>query len=424
VVPTRLAVAIDRRIRLSSKRVFLAVGVAAAVVALAATAPAQAGQSCSKSQIRTASGCTGLSEAGKRVKQIVRETMAAEDLRAALVRVDVGNRTLAKMSLGESITGVPASLRMQTRIGSIAIPYVIDILFQLRDAGRLSLNDPLAKYFPDIAEAGKITLLNLATATSGLPDWIQENPSFVNDLYGNPFQQFTTNEILNIALHRQRICQPGECFHYAHTNFVILGKVISKVTGKPLRTLLRKRILRPLGLRKTYISALPAMPRPYLNAYTAARGPYEDSTVWTPSWGISSSMTMSSTIGDVVKAAKALGRGTLLSRKSARERFAPYTADLPGFNQNLYYGLGVIIENTWAIQNPELNGYTAIQGWLPSKKMAVGLAVTKGPRAAAQTSENWSELLFAELTEYLSPGHLFTAPGITPPEPILPPSSG
>jgi D-alanyl-D-alanine carboxypeptidase len=86
--------------------------------------------------------------------------------------------------------------------------------------------------------------------------------------------------------------------------------------------------------------------------------------------------------------------------------------------------LGVIIENTWAIQNPELNGYTAIQGWLPSKKMAVGLAVTKGPRAAAQTGENWSELMFAELTDYLSPGHPFKAPGITPPEPILPRSSG
>jgi hypothetical protein len=84
----------------------------------------------------------------------------------------------------------------------------------------------------------------------------------------------------------------------------------------------------------------------------------------------------------------------------------------------------VIIENTWAIQNPELNGYTAIQGWLPSKKMAVGLAMPKGPRAAAQTGENWSELMFAELTDYLSPDHPFKAPGITPPELVRPPSSG
>jgi hypothetical protein len=56
--------------------------------------------------------------------------------------------------------------------------------------------------------------------------------------------------------------------------------------------------------------------------------------------------------------------------------------------------------------------------------MAVGIAVTKGPRAAAQTGENWSELMFAELTDYLSPDHQFNSPGITPSEPILPPSSG
>jgi CubicO group peptidase (beta-lactamase class C family) len=41
---------------------------------------------------------------------------------------------------------------MQTRIGSIAIPYLIDVLFQLRDAGRLSLDDPLSKYFPTVED--------------------------------------------------------------------------------------------------------------------------------------------------------------------------------------------------------------------------------------------------------------------------------
>ena len=221
----------------------------------------------------------------------------------------------------------------------------------------------------------------LATATSGYPDWIQENPSFVSDLYGDPFQQFTTGEILDIALHRPLICQPGECFHYAHTNFVILGKIINKVTGKPLKTLLRKRVLRPLGLDQTEISALPAIPPP------------------------------------------AIGRGALISRKASRERFAPVTAHYPGFSPNLYYGLGLLIVNTWQIQNPELNGYTAIEAYLPSERIAMGLAVTKGPRAAAQTSENYSELLFSELTHYLSPDHPFDSPGITPPEPVLPASS-
>jgi CubicO group peptidase (beta-lactamase class C family) len=56
--------------------------------------------------------------------------------------------------------------------------------------------------------------------------------------------------------------------------------VIQDVTGTPVEKLLRNRILRPLGLRNTRISALPRIPPPVLHAYTADRGPYEDSTFW------------------------------------------------------------------------------------------------------------------------------------------------
>jgi hypothetical protein len=67
-------------------------------------------------------------------------------------------------------------------------------------------------------------------------------------------------------------------------------------------------------------------------------------------------MIMTGTIGDVMKSAKALGNGALISKAAARERVAPTSAGLPGFSQNLYYALGIVILNTWQIQNPELNG--------------------------------------------------------------------
>jgi hypothetical protein len=113
---------------------------------------------------------------------------------------------------------------------------------------------------------------------------------------------------------------------------------------------------------------------------------------------------MTGTIDDVIKSAKALGRGALISKAAARERIAPTTAGLPGFSQSLYYGLGVMIPDTWEIQNPELNGYTAIQAYLPSRRISVALAVTKGERAAA-TATNYSEELFQTISEYLTPDH-------------------
>jgi CubicO group peptidase (beta-lactamase class C family) len=340
----------------------------------------------------------------------VERSIQDNDLRAVLARVDLGDRSLVRVAAGESMAGVPANLRMHFRIGSIAIPYVIDLLLQLQDAGRLSLDDPVSKWLPNLPNADRVTLRMLANSTSGYADWIQENPDFVNALFANVFRQWQTSELLEIALARPLVCQPGACFHYAHTNFIVLGMVIQDVTGKPVEKLLRSRILRPLGLRNTRISALPRIPPPVLHAYTSERGPYEDSTFWSPSWTIAASMIMTSTIGDVMKSAKALGTGALISKAAARERIAPTSAGLPGFSQSLYYGLGVVISNTWEIQNPELNGYTAIMAYLPSGRISVALVVTKGERAAA-TGNNYSQLLFTAISEYLTPDHPARFPG-------------
>jgi hypothetical protein len=149
---------------------------------------------------------------------------------------------------------------------------------------------------------------------------------------------------------------------------------------------------------------VPAIPTPTLHAYVSDRGPYEDSTSWSPSWTIGKSTIMTSTIGDMIKAAKAFGTGALVSRKASRERFAPITAGLGSFDGNYYYGLGILVANGWEFQNPELNGYTAIASYLPSRRMSLALTVTNGERAAA-SGANYSQKLFTSITEYLTPGH-------------------
>jgi D-alanyl-D-alanine carboxypeptidase len=384
--------------------------ICASLLTSGSAAAADDASPCPRGMIRTASGCTSLAAAGREIRAIVERSVKDNGVRAALTRVDLGDRTIARVSVGESMAGVPANLRMHFRIGSIAIPYVIDLLLQLQDEGRLSLDDSVSNWLPSLPDADRVTLRMLATSTSGYADWVQENPDFVQTLYADVFRQWQTKELLEIALARPRVCQPGTCFHYAHTNFIILGMVIQAVTGKPVEKLLRTRILRPLGLRNTRISALPRIPPPVLHAYTSERGPYEESTFWSPSWTIAASMIMTGTIGDVMKSAKALGTGALISKAAARERIAPTSAGLPGFSQSLYYGLGVVISNTWEIQNPELNGYTAIMAYLPSGRISVALVVTKGERAAA-TGNNYSQLLFTAVSEYLTPDHPARFPG-------------
>jgi CubicO group peptidase (beta-lactamase class C family) len=391
-------------------RAGILVFVVAILLGAASATPALGGQSsCGKGKIRTATGCTKFAAAGRAVRQIVGQEFAGNGLRAVIGRIDVGDRTLARFSPGESMAGVPANLRMHFRIGSVAIPYLMDLLFQLQDEKRLSLNDPVSKWFPELPNSNQVTLRMLASATSGYADWIQGNPAFQQALLADPFRQWTQQELLAIALSRPLICNPGACFHYAHTGFVILGNVIEKLTGKPVAQLLRRRVLRPLGLHETAISSFPAMPEPALHAYVDLRGPYEDSTYWSASWGISHALTMTSTIGDVIKSAKALVTKALVSRSAARQRVAPITANLHPFSQSLYYGLGIDVANGWQVQNPVLNGWSSIMAALPSRRIALALSVTLGP-SAVDSPTNFAERLLLQLTQYLTPNRVAKLP--------------
>jgi len=80
---------------------------------------------------------------------MVREAMPELGLRATIMRVDTGEQPLVDAGFGNSMKGVPASPKMYFRIGSIAIPYLISVLLQLEDEGKLSLNDKLSKYRPN-----------------------------------------------------------------------------------------------------------------------------------------------------------------------------------------------------------------------------------------------------------------------------------
>ena len=341
---------------------------------------------------------------------IVNQTADDDDLRAALLRIDVRDRTLADVAIGESMAGVPATRGMHFRIGSIAIPYLIDQLLILSDKGRLSLDDPVSNWLPDLPNADRVTLRMLANNTSGYPDWIQGNPAFAETLFEDPFRHWKTQELMDAAFSQPLVCDPGTCFHYAHTNFVVIERVIREVAARKVPPLIRERVLQPLGLRETKISGFPAIPAPVLHSYISARGPYEDSTYWSPSWTVGKSTIMTATIGDVIKGAKALGTGALISRRAARERVAPPIGELPPFTQDIYYGLGVLVTNSWVVQNPELNGYTAVMVYLPSSKMSVALTTTNG-RRAAETGTNYTGRLFETITEYLTPDHPAILPG-------------
>jgi CubicO group peptidase (beta-lactamase class C family) len=386
---------------------------ALAIVPTASAAAPAPGAACPTGQIRVAGGCVTRAAAGKHVEAMIRAAMPELGLRATIVRVDTGEEALVNSGFGNSMKGVPANPRMYWRIGSIAIPYLIDLLLQLQDEGKLSLDEPLSNYRPNFPEAEEVTLRMLASVTSGYPDFVQENEAFQKVLFENPFRQWTANELVHWAFTLPVVCKPDTCFHYAHTNFAILSQVISKVTGKSISALMHERILGPLGLDHTAVTRYPAFPGPGLHAYTGERGVYEDDTFWSPSWSIGAGTVMAATMADTVHGFRDMARGDLISRQANRERISPTnTENLKPFSPSLFYGLGLTVSSTgWQFQNPFIDGYTGVAAYLPAQDLSLGIVTTQLPQSSNNGVGNAS-ILFTELTDYLSPEHRVEIPGL------------
>jgi RepB plasmid partitioning protein/Beta-lactamase len=129
------------------------------------------------------------------------------------------------------MTGVPATPDMHFHNGNVAVAYLATVLLQLQDRGVISLDDRLSKWFPDYPKSDQVTLRMLINCTSGYADYVSLETL---PLYEDVLRQWTPDELIAIALGQPMACDPGTCFNYAHTNFVILGEVLRKASGKPV----------------------------------------------------------------------------------------------------------------------------------------------------------------------------------------------
>jgi CubicO group peptidase (beta-lactamase class C family) len=359
------------------------------------------------------------------VMRIVRDTMAQAHLKAAIVRVTVNGKEIVTQAVGESMTGVPATTSMHFRNGAVAISYVSTLLLKLVDEKKLNLDDKLSKWLPEIPNADRVTLGQLAQMTSGYVDYVIGNTAMNDALYANPFRHWTTHDLLNFAVNKPLLYDPGTNWNYAHTNYVLLGLALEKATGEDMPTLLSEKVLRPLGLTNTANSETAQIPAPALHAFSSERREtlnipagtpfYEESTYWDPSWTITHGAIQTTNIYDLEATAVGIGSGKLLTADSYKKMVSTdlrgKTHKQPGcttcdeMNDIYTYGLGIVISGNWLVQNPLFSGYAAIEGYLPSQKIAIAAAVTFAPEAfdGQGSYRNVADPLFRKIAAELAP---------------------
>ncbi len=359
-----------------------------------------------------------------RIGVLIRKAMSRYDLQAVIVQATVAGRPVITKAYGESMTGVPATTSMHFRNGAVAISYMSTLLLRLVDEHKVSLDDPVSRWLPRLRDARKVTLRMLAGMSSGYFDY-EQNPRLTAQLYADPFRTITTSDQLRLAFSRRQLYKPGTNWSYAHTNYVILGLILSKITHEPLAVALRHYVLGPLGLRNTASSVTAAIPAPVLHAYSAERRSFlgikrsipflEDSTYWNPSWTLARGAVETTDIADLTRTAIGIGSGSLLSRRSHAEQINPRIgfghaqrgcATCRTLSRVFGYGLGVVRNGSWILQNPLFGGYGAVEAYLPAKKISIAVAVTFGNRSydAAGNVQNYASTLYSEIGAVLAPG--------------------
>jgi CubicO group peptidase (beta-lactamase class C family) len=359
------------------------------------------------------------------VMRIVRDTMAQAHLKAAIVRVTIDGKEVVTQALGESMTGVPATTAMHFRNGAVAISYVSTLLLKLVDEKKVGLDDKLSKWLPDIPNADRVTLRQLAQMTSGYVDYVIGNTAMNEALYADPFRHWTVHDILGYAINKPLLYAPGTNWNYAHTNYVLLGLALEKATGQEMSKLLADKVLRPLGLTNTTNNLTPEIPSPVLHAFSSERRAflkipagtpfYEESTFWDPSWTITHGAIQTSNIYDMEATAVGIGSGRLLTADSYKTMVSTdlrgKTHKQPGcttcdeMTDAYTYGFGIVISGNWLVQNPLFGGYGAIEAYLPSQKIAIAAAVTFSPEGFGDQGDysNAADPLFRKIAAELAP---------------------
>jgi D-alanyl-D-alanine carboxypeptidase len=369
----------------------------AALYLILAVGPVQ-GAECQDGLIPIAGECIGVDQAADHIRQIVSDAIGAGHLQAVIASVKVGDTPVLKQVWGSSMAGVPATPEMHFRNGAVAIAYLATVLLQLHEQEVVSIDDRLSTWFPGYPKAEQVTLRMLINCTSGYADYVDLLP-----LHEDVFRQWTPDELISLGIEKQdKACDPGACFNYAHTNFVILGEVLRKATGKPVETLLQEGILARLALDNTRSEATAVVQEPVLHAFTAERGIYEDSTYWNPSWTLAQGAIMTTDIDDLLTSAIAIGSGSLISPESYKLLLDPLTAQWAPWTDKVYYGLGVVVTNGWVVQTPSFAGYAAAMAYLPSHEIAIAVTATVGPDASPE-AERPTDGLFAKIGSYLAP---------------------
>jgi CubicO group peptidase (beta-lactamase class C family) len=195
---------------------------------------------------QTPPAATWSADAAKQVDAAADQALKATGVPSASVAVVVDNKVVYLHAYGDARVEpkLAAAPEMRYSIGSISKQFCSTAVLMLAEQGKLSLDDKVAKYIPDLTRANEVTIRELLSHTSGYQDyWPQD--------YVMPemLQPTTAKHILDKWARIPLDFDPGTKWQYSNTNYVIAGMIVEKVSGMKFLDFLSKNIFTPLQMK-------------------------------------------------------------------------------------------------------------------------------------------------------------------------------
>jgi len=333
------------------------------------------------------------------VDAAVQAVLTSSGAPSASIAVVRDGRLVYEKAYGSARVGtpaVPATPAMRYSIGSISKQFTSTALLLLAEEGKLSLDDRVAKWFPDLTRANEITIRQLLSMTSGYQDyWPQDYvmPDMLKDT--------TPAAIMKGWAQKPLDFEPGTRWQYSNTNYVIAGQIVERVSGQPLSAFLRARVFEPLKMTSVVdTDQAPLGAADPMRYQRFALGPPRQAPKEGKGW-MSAAGELAMTAADLARWDIAVMNRTVLKPSSygELEREVLLASGAP-----TGYGLGVNVAVTGGRRQishgGEVSGFTARNEIYPDEKVAIVVLVNiDANNASGEIARRIANRLFTESSD-------------------------
>lgn len=272
-----------------------------------------------------------------------------------------------------------AEPKMQYSIGSVSKQFTAAMVLLLVQDGKLKLDDPVGKYLPELTRAKDVTIRQVLSMTSGYQDFWPEDYVMTSMMKpANPQQ------ILNAWGKKPLDFEPGTQWQYSNTNYVIAGRIVEIVGGKPLIDQLQERIFRPLKMTGVFNSDASRLPlSDPTGYYRHALGPLRPAPQEGAGWMFAAG-ELAMPASDLALWNISMMDHTLLSAASYDTMFTEVKLK---DGSGSHYGLGVFVGecngHRFIEHSGEVSGFVSENILFPTEKAAITVLTNEDASSAA-----------------------------------------